>query len=244
MSEQHWKSSDKTEELARLRDAMKPEERSRYDAQIARVQDNLISIGKNVLIEQDLPVGMPDPTPKHKGRKVKLHSTSSRLETGPETAKRLQLAQEKAQRRVTREAAEAAEAQAIRQGQILGQTDKQREAEEQSALDGTAGEFDEDDEDGEGDETNKAGPEHSSTPPQRKRTHTLVSRTPTKPATPPRPPPPRASTPIEEDPYELPASTAPARLAPDGRSRRERVQTERATIARRAGWLPKEQARE
>ena len=92
-------------------------------------------------------------------------------------------------------------------------------------------------------ETVPNSPERSSTPPQRKRTHTLVSRTPTKPATPPRPPPPRASTPIE-DPYELPASTAPARLAPDGRSRRERVQTERATIARRAGWLPKEQARE
>src|SRR5271155_4916804 len=123
---------------------------------------------------------------------------------------------------------------------------------EQSAQDGTAGEFDEDD------ETNKAGlelskdligtvpdlPERPSTPPQRKRTHTLVSRTPTKPATPPQPPPPRASNPIEEDPYELPASTAPARLAPGGRPRRERVQTERAKAARRAGWLPEEQARE
>ena len=31
MNEQCWESSDKTEELARLRDAMKPEERSRYD---------------------------------------------------------------------------------------------------------------------------------------------------------------------------------------------------------------------
>jgi hypothetical protein len=261
MSEQHWKCSDKTEELARLRDAMKPEERSRYDAQIRRVQDNLISIGKNVLIEQELPVGVPDPVPKHKGRKVKLHSTSNRLETGPETAKRLQLAQEKAQRRVAREAAEAAEAaeaQAVRQGQTLrqaGQTDEQRAAEEQSAQDGTAGEFDEDDED---DDTNEAGselsenlietvpdsPERPSTPHHRKRTHTLVSRTPTKPATPPRPPPPRASTPIEEDSYELPASTAPARLAPGGRPRRERVQTERVKAARQAGWLPEAQARE
>ena len=59
---------------------MKPEERSRYDAQIERVQDNLISIGKNVLIEQDLPIGVPDPMLKHKGGKVKLHSTSSRLD--------------------------------------------------------------------------------------------------------------------------------------------------------------------
>jgi MULE transposase domain len=242
MSEQHWKSSDKTEELARLRDAMKPEERSRYDAQIARVQDNLISIGKNVLIEQDIPVGMPDPALKDKGRKVKPHSTSNRLETGPETAKRLQLAQEKALRRVTREAAEAAEV--IRQAR---QTDEQREAEKQSAQDGTAGEFDEDEEgeeDDEDDETNKAGLERPGTPPQRKRTHTLVSRTPTKPATPPRPPPPRASTPIEEDLYELPISTAPARLTPGGRPQRERVPTERAKIARRAGWLPEEQARE
>ena len=46
MNKQHWKTSDQTEELARLREAMKPEERSRYDAQIARAQDNLISIGK------------------------------------------------------------------------------------------------------------------------------------------------------------------------------------------------------
>jgi hypothetical protein len=92
MNKQHWKTSDQTEELARLRDAMKPEERSRYDAQIARAQDSLISIGKNVLIEQDLPVRVPDPAPKHKGRKVKPHSTSNRLETGPETAKKLQLA--------------------------------------------------------------------------------------------------------------------------------------------------------
>ena len=86
-----------------------------------------------------------------------------------------------------------------------------------------AGEFDEGTEDDEDDETNKAGLERPSTPPQRKRTQTLVSRTPTKPVTPSRPPPPRASISIEEDPYELPASTAPARLAPDGRSRRERV---------------------
>jgi hypothetical protein len=68
---------------------MKPEERSRYNAQIKRVQDNLISISKNVLIKQDLSVRVPDPTPKYRERKVKLHSTSSRLETGPETAKRL-----------------------------------------------------------------------------------------------------------------------------------------------------------
>jgi hypothetical protein len=255
MSEEHWKSSDKTEELARLRDAMKPEERSRYDAQIRRVQDNLISIGKNVLIEQDLPVGIPDPAPKHKGRKVKLHSTSNRLETGPETAKRLQLAQEKAQRRAAREAVEAVEAQVVGQGQTLKQaeqTDEQRAAEEQSAQDGTAGEFDEDD------ETNEISPELSrdlietvsdssdrpSTPLLRKRTHTLVSRTPTKPATPPRPPPPRASTPIEEDSYELPASTAPAKLAPGGRPRRVRVQTDRVKAARRAGWLREPQARE
>jgi hypothetical protein len=85
--------------------------------------------------------------------------------------------------------------QVIRQGQTLGQTgqtNEQREAEEQSALDRTAGEFDEDDEgdededdegdededdegdedeDDEGDEddeTNKAGLERPSTPPQRK----------------------------------------------------------------------------
>jgi len=177
MSEQHWKSSDKTEELARIRDAMKPEERSRYDAQIERVQDNLIGIGKNVLIEQDLPVGVPDPAPKQKGRKVKLHSASNRLETGPETAKRLQLAQEKAQRRAAREATKAAEAQAVGQGQTLGQagqTDEQRAAEEQSAQDGVAGEF------GEDDEINEAGPKLSENPIE------TVPDSPERPSTPPQ----------------------------------------------------------
>jgi hypothetical protein len=77
--------------------------------------------------------------------------------------------------------------------------------------------------------------ERPSTPPRRKRTHTLVSRTPTKPATPPQHSPQRASNPIEEDPYEPPASTAPTRLAQGGRPRRERVQTERVKAARRAG---------
>ena len=86
---------------------------------------------------------------KDRIRKKKLHGAGNRLETGPETAKRLQLAREKAQRRATREtgeAAEAAETQAIRQGQTLGQagqTDEQRAAEEQAAYDGTAGEVDE-----------------------------------------------------------------------------------------------------
>jgi hypothetical protein len=51
MSEQYWKSLDKTEELARIRDIMKSEKRLRYNAQIERVQDNLISISKNVLIK-------------------------------------------------------------------------------------------------------------------------------------------------------------------------------------------------
>ena len=82
---------------------------------------------------------------KDRIRKKKLHGAGNRLETGPEIAKRLQLAREKAQRRATREtgeAAEAAETQAIRQGQTLGQagqTDEQRAAEEQAAYDGTLG---------------------------------------------------------------------------------------------------------
>jgi len=44
-------------------------------------------------------------------------------------------------------------------------TDEQREAEEQTALNGTAGEFDEGDEDDVGDETNRAGAERPNTPP-------------------------------------------------------------------------------
>ena len=256
--------SDSGQRLAELRDTFNVEEMSRFDARIERSQLRLISIGERHRAMQDLPLGNPDPAPKPSGRKKKLHGAGNRLETGPETAKRLQLTREKAQRRAAKEAAEAIEvakatkAQAVRQGQALEQarqTDEQRAAEEQAAYDGTAGEFTEEEEE---EEINKAGlelpgdtigtvpdlPGRPGTPPQRKQTHTLVSRTPTKPATPPRPPPPRASTPIEKDPRELPASTAPARLAPEGRPRRERVQTERATIARRAGWLPKAQPRE
>jgi hypothetical protein len=52
---------------------------------------------------------VPDLAPKYKGRKVKSHKTSNRLETGPKTVKRLQLAQEKGQRRAAREAAETKE---------------------------------------------------------------------------------------------------------------------------------------
>jgi hypothetical protein len=85
-----------------------------------------------------------------------------------------------------------------------------------------AGEFDDEDEAGlelseDLIETALDLPERPGTPIQRKRTDTLVLRTPTKLVTPPRPPPPRALTPIEEDPYELPASTTPARLTLGGR---------------------------
>ena len=82
----------------------------------------------------------------------KSFSVSNRLETGPETAKRLQLAREKAQRRAAKEAAEAieaveaAKAQAVRQEQTpeqAEQIDEQRAAEEQAAYDRTAGKFDE-----------------------------------------------------------------------------------------------------
>jgi hypothetical protein len=75
--------------------------------------------------------------------------------------------------------------------------------------------------------------ERPSTLLQRKRTYISILRTPAKPATPPQLPPPRASSPIEEDLHELPIFTTPARLTLDSRPRRERVKTERATIARR-----------
>jgi hypothetical protein len=38
---------------------------------------------------QDLPLGNPNFTPKPDGRKKKLYGAGNRLETGPETIKRL-----------------------------------------------------------------------------------------------------------------------------------------------------------
>jgi hypothetical protein len=66
---------------------------------------------------------VPDLAPKYKGRKIKPHNTSNRLETGPKTVKRLQLTQEKTQRRAAREAAEE---QA--QNKIAGEFDEEDKA--------------------------------------------------------------------------------------------------------------------
>jgi hypothetical protein len=48
-----------------------------------------------VLIKQGLFIGVPDPTPKHKKKKMKLHNTSNRLETGPKTIKDYNLPKKK-----------------------------------------------------------------------------------------------------------------------------------------------------
>ena len=72
-------------------------------------------------------------------------------------------------------------------------------------------------------------PERPATPVQRKRTHTLVERTPTEGAA--------ASAAAPSVP---PPSTAPARL---NRVGRERKVTQKVKDARAAGWLPEPQAR-
>ena len=114
--------SNSGQQLAELRDTLNVKEMSRFDAQIEGSQLHLINIGERHRAVQDLPLGNPDPAPKPSGRKKKLHSAGNRLETGPETAKRLQLARERAQQRAVKEAAraieaaEAAKAQAVRQG--------------------------------------------------------------------------------------------------------------------------------
>ena len=91
-------------------------------------------------------------------------------------------------------------------------------------------------------------PERPATPVQRKRTHTLVERTPGKPATPGRlapglaPDPSRSPAPEASPaaPLVPPPSTAPARLTRVGR---ERKVTQKVKDARAAGWLPEPQAR-
>jgi hypothetical protein len=203
--------SDSGQQLTKLRDTLNVEERSRFDAQIERSQLHLISIGERHRIMQDLPIGNPDPIPRCGNRKKKIHGANSRLETGPETAKRLQLAQEKAQRQATKECAKAAkltEIQIVKWRQAFGQIDEQTVEEEIKA-----NKF----------EIVPDSLECPSTPLQQKQTHNLVSRTLIKSATPAEPPLVEAS---KENLYELPASTVPAESRSSNRPRRERVQTE------------------
>ena len=77
------------------------------------------------------------------------------------------------------------------------------------------------------------------TPPGRKRTHTLVNKTPGKPPTPARPPPGRQQS--ESPPNIPPASTAPARLT---RAGRPRIKTAKLEAAIKDGFLPKSQPKE
>jgi hypothetical protein len=82
-----------------------------------------------------------------------------------------------------------------------------------------------------------------STPPGRKRTRTLVERTPGKPPTPARAAPALPQSPEASSPPHLPPSTAPARLY-TGKGGRERKRTSKGATAKAEGWLPKSQPRE
>jgi hypothetical protein len=81
--------SDLGQRLIELQDTLNMEEKSRFNAQIKRSQLYLISIKKRHRAMQDLPLGNPNSTPKPGGRKKKLYGAGNRLETGPETVKRL-----------------------------------------------------------------------------------------------------------------------------------------------------------
>jgi hypothetical protein len=81
--------------------------------------------------------------------------------------------------------------------------------------------------------------ERPSTPLNRKRTNTLVERTPGK-LTPARAPPALQSGPEPSQPAPLPPSTAPAILY-KGKGGRERKRT---TESKTAGWLAESQPRE
>jgi hypothetical protein len=91
--------------------------------------------------------------------------------------------------------------------------------------------------------------ERPATPVQRKRTHTLVKRTPGKPSTPGRSAPGPASGPPRSPSSEAssiapslpPPSTALARLT---RAGREKKITAKVKEARERGWLPESQPRE
>jgi hypothetical protein len=91
-------------------------------------------------------------------------------------------------------------------------------------------------------------PERPTTPVQRKRTHTLVERTPGKPPTTGRPAPGRPAPSPGLDPSQPPSpeasltalsapppSTAPAKLTRGGR---EKKVTKKMKEAREQGWVP------
>jgi hypothetical protein len=77
------------------------------------------------------------------------------------------------------------------------------------------------------------------TPPGRKRTHTLVERTPDRPPTPTR----AAPAPEPSESHYLPPSTAPAVLY-KGKGGKERKRTTKAAESKARGYLPESQPRE
>jgi hypothetical protein len=85
-------------------------------------------------------------------------------------------------------------------------------------------------------------PEHPSTPLGRKRTNTLVERTPGK-LTPARAPPALQSAPEPSQPASPPPSTAPARLY-KGKGGRERTRTIKGAESKAGGLLAESQPRE
>jgi hypothetical protein len=85
-------------------------------------------------------------------------------------------------------------------------------------------------------------PERPSTPLNRKRTNTLVERTPGK-LIPARTPPALQSGPESSQPASPPPSTAPAILY-KGRGGKERKRTNKAAESKAAGWLAESQPRE
>jgi hypothetical protein len=92
-------------QIEQIRNLLALEEASRFRAQELRVQNQLLTVAYTYLQLQKLPVGLPDVTPRHPGRRKR----SRRIETGPERVEREAAA---ARRLVASEvASEAAQAQ-------------------------------------------------------------------------------------------------------------------------------------
>ena len=78
---------------------MKPEERSRYERQIQRANEQLIEIGQRHLQLQALPIANPDPIPKRHYVKKKTHGKAdARGLTAAELADRALIIKERAER--------------------------------------------------------------------------------------------------------------------------------------------------
>ncbi len=98
--------SDGDQRLQRLREAMDPENRHRFNSQITRrqqeVDEDLVRLGERRLQLQSLPIGQPDPVPKRSWLRKGHGKASARAPTANEAGERRQRQEALQQAEITR----------------------------------------------------------------------------------------------------------------------------------------------